>query len=415
MTSENLEQLGDTQNKLYWIQQAIDHIDQRKDAYQFSVFENVEVVERGNRRFEIDMVIVGANKILIVEVKNILGIVQANDKDWYVMRNGKQHLVRNPLWSLAHRQRVLYSKLKERISSKKLPGNIEGILLLTNVKEEDFTNNQSSNRYSQYRNLKLLFGLKELESYLNELSSKERDPESDTLLTNTLVELTGKNPTIFPLNKSETQTFTITIELNQVYQDFTQVRVSKESGFSFRTLTQTLGPYLLSIEQLQHVIDKLNGRSPTDIRILAIRYGSISVDVTGGIRDTIELILNNIVPWRREHYKKMKELEVTQKGVEIKQKEVEIEQIKASVESEMIQANDKARLVQAQAQKQELENQKMQLEIIKLALEVAKQVRPNIPEEQHMLYAMRMLGPVDLLAKSPLEIVDLKTIGDDGG
>ena len=190
---------------------------------------------------------------------------------------------------------------------------------------------------------------------------------------------------------------------------FLEDRHNLASAFSPAYLSTTVMPYLEAVTNIQHVIDEIHGRPPTAINILAVRHGSIAVDITGGIRDTVELILDTVVPWRRENYRTFKQLETAQKEVEIQQKEVEIEQAKAKLVAEAEEAIHKARLVQAQVQKQELENQKMQIEIMRLALEMVGDVKPGLSQEERLLFAMKMLDPTRLIATSPLEIIGLET------
>jgi seryl-tRNA synthetase len=169
-------------------------------------------------------------------------------------------------------------------------------------------------------------------------------------------------------------------------------------------------PYLAALTDIQHVVDEIHGRPPTDIKILAIQYGSVTADITGGIRDTVELILDLVVRWRRENKKRLADLEAAQKEVEIKQKEIEVEQARVAMDSDAEQAADKARLAKAQADELELKNQQLQLELMKLTLEIVEQVKPDLPGEQKLLYAMKMVDSTRLIAMSPLELVDVEEI-----
>jgi hypothetical protein len=180
----------------------------------------------------------------------------------------------------------------------------------------------------------------------------------------------------------------------------------KTYGFSINYLSKYILPYINAISELNSVIDEINGRSPTNIEILAIRKGSVTVDITGGIRDTFELIFDNIVPWRRENHKKLKQAEA-------EQKEADAKKAHATIEGETEKIEAEAELLRAQVEKQKLENQKTQLEIMKLTIDMLKQIAPNLTEERRLLYAMKLYDPVKLIALSPLELTDVKNIEGD--
>lgn len=138
------------------------------------------------------------------------------------------------------------------------------------------------------------------------------------------------------------------------------------------------------------------------------------MDITGGIRDTVELVLDQVVPWRKENKKKLAELAAKQKELELAQKEAEVVQARINVINEAKQAGDRGRLVQVQVKEQELKNQKvqlenqqMQLEMMQLALDMVERVNPEMEDRQKMLYAMKMIDPIRLVALSPLEIMEI--------
>lgn len=207
-------------------------------------------------------------------------------------------------------------------------------------------------------------------------------------------------------------------------------------GFLPDYLATAVLPYISALIQIHHVIDEIHGRSPADIKILGIRYGSVSVDLTGGIRDTVELLLDTVVSWRRENKKKLADLELAEKETELRKKKVEVEQARAALPREAKQAEEaaertaaetlkleaeaqkveaEARLLNEQAQKQQLDNQKIQLEIMQLTLEMITRIAPDLPEEKRLLYAIKMVDPVRLIATSPLEIVEAKMVADEKG
>lgn len=184
------------------------------------------------------------------------------------------------------------------------------------------------------------------------------------------------------------------------------------NGFSPDYLVNTIIPYVSALTALQHVIDEIHNRSPSQIKVLGIRYGSVSIDATDDIRETVELVLDIVVPWRRENKMRLFELETHQKELELKQKEVVVEQSKVALSNESTQSDDKTRLLRVQTHKQELENQKTQLKIMKLVLEIIDKVKTDLPEDRRLFYALKVLDPARILATSPLELTAVEMIED---
>lgn len=183
-------------------------------------------------------------------------------------------------------------------------------------------------------------------------------------------------------------------------------------GFSPTDFSESILPWIDAVIQMKHCLDEIRNCPPTDVRILAIRYSSVSIDLTGGIRDTIQLILDNIVPWRVKNEKERKRLNRRKQEMEIMQKEVEIGRAEAALEDEQQQSADRARLIKAQADRLELENRKLQLETDHLALDILGQIAPDLTPEQRLGYFKRMVEPTHLLATSSLELVSFRALDD---
>lgn len=205
-----------------------------------------------------------------------------------------------------------------------------------------------------------------------------------------------------------------------------------ENGFALDAITKIILPYLDSLFQIQHTLDTLAERLPSDLRILGIYQGSVTVDVTGGIRDTAELIRDEVTPWRRRVAKELAELAVKEKEIELKQKEIELNKAKATLKQDKAQAelervqleaaaaktaaeaqkiSAEAQLLQMQAAQQALSNQKIQLELATIMLNLLEQKAPNLGEEKRLLFAMQMMGPIQLIATSPLVLDAFAEVG----
>lgn len=197
-------------------------------------------------------------------------------------------------------------------------------------------------------------------------------------------------------------------------------------GFTLNYLNTVVIPYIDAFLQVQHILDEIKEREPTDIRILGIRYGSVTIDVTAGVRETIEIVLDMIVPWRRKNQRMLAELEVSEKEIDLKKKrheiaiakstlrletkQAEIENIKA--EAEHLKLLAETRKIEAETRQQELANQKTQIEVLHLTLETISKTAPNLTDEQRLYYAMKLVDPTRLIATSPLELVNVQVMGD---
>lgn len=199
---------------------------------------------------------------------------------------------------------------------------------------------------------------------------------------------------------------------------------AEQMGFTPLYLTQIVVPYLDAIISIQGVIDQITGNRSSEVRILGISYGSVNVDVTGGIKETVELLMDTLVPWRRENKRKLADLELSDRELELKKKRSEIELAKSNLKLENKQAEveaqnaeaertkllAEARKLEAETRQQEIANQKSQLELLQLTLDMLKKTAPNLPEEQRLFYAMRLIDPTRVIATSPLELVSVQVV-----
>jgi hypothetical protein len=155
-------------------------------------------------------------------------------------------------------------------------------------------------------------------------------------------------------------------------------------------------PYLLAVADLQRIIDEIQEHPTAEVTIQVIKQGSISVSL-GGADGAIETIKNTIIPWRRKHQAEMARI-AEQKG------QVEIEIAKATV----LEIRARAELARAETKLKQAEEentrQETQLDRARLGLEVMKQIQPNMTEEQKLACFTQLLGPLEVLVDSSLEI-----------
>lgn len=187
--------------------------------------------------------------------------------------------------------------------------------------------------------------------------------------------------------------------------------------FNSAYLTRDVLPFINAFTEIQNIIDEIKGRSPTNIEILAIRKGSVTVDITGGIRDTVELVMDLIVPYRRKTKKRQAELDVATKEIEVKQKEADLKKAQATLEADSEQANvdvEKSQAEVALLRQQErelaLKNKKQELELFELTLAMVDKIKDDLPDSERLYYATKLLDPTRLIATSPLELISAEPI-----
>lgn len=191
----------------------------------------------------------------------------------------------------------------------------------------------------------------------------------------------------------------------------------QELALSLDYLRRQCIPYLDSFVIIKNTIDEIKGHVASPIEILAIRKGSVTVDITGGIRDTVELVMDLIVPYRRKTKKRQAELDVDAKAIEVKKKEVELKKAQATLETDTEQANvdvEKGQVEVALLRQQErelaLKNKKQELELFELTLAMVDKIKDDLPDSERLYYATKLLDPTRLIATSPLELISAQPI-----
>ena len=207
-----------------------------------------------------------------------------------------------------------------------------------------------------------------------------------------------------------------------------------DNGLTPSYFCEIIIPYIDALVKLQHVVDEMQNQPLTEVRLLGIYHGTVTVDLTGGLRDTANIVLDLIIPWRRQNQKKLAEIETIGKEFELKQKEVEIEQIKSIMLHEGEKAKDESLrseaesakilaeakkleadtlLIEAQARELAIKNRVAELKYMDLALAMIDKMKPNMSESERFYFAMKVVDPMRLLATSPLEIVNMELVDTD--
>lgn len=194
--------------------------------------------------------------------------------------------------------------------------------------------------------------------------------------------------------------------------DITSVKLKTDDGSLYGGPTPdylggTITPYVRAVAQIQGVIDRLTGQEGGEVRIAAMTRGSLDISFDGAAR-AIEVLLDTIVPWRRENAKTIAKLNE-------QEKQATVLKIQAEAEAESENAAAKAR---EEVRKLQLENEKLQVELhekrIDLALKVIDKLNPELPQAQKIGYVIQLLEPIKVITESPLQLVDSSGDGSEG-
>jgi len=176
-------------------------------------------------------------------------------------------------------------------------------------------------------------------------------------------------------------------------------------------LTDTLGPYLAAIAEIQNIINEIQGKEHREVVIESIvQQSPISVSLDGASQ-AVQVVTDTVVPWRRKHAQEMARLATLEKQAEIESKKAEVLEKRARAAKDRAEAGRlvaEAAKQREEAERMKLENEKLRVELhratIQLALDILAQVAPNLPETEKIAYTVRLLAPLDTIVSSELEI-----------
>jgi hypothetical protein len=191
------------------------------------------------------------------------------------------------------------------------------------------------------------------------------------------------------------------------------VREAPPPRLTPRYLLDVVAPYLDAVAELEQIVSSAPAKEPAEIWIRSMSQASpVSVRIDGVV-EAIELILDSVIPWRREHAKKMAELAERKQEAEIAMYQADAQEKRARARRERAEAHQAEedllgpqRL--AKLKKMELENEERRLELerarINLAFEIVDKLEPDAPEERRVSIALRLIKPLGVLTGSPLEV-----------
>ena len=124
-----------------------------------------------------------------------------------------------------------------------------------------------------------------------------------------------------------------------------------------------------------------------------------------GVSEATKTIQELVIPWRREHAKKIAKLERLEKLAKIKALNADISVKEASLEQESFEKEN------LDLERRRLENDKLRLEVeesrINLALKIIDRLNLKIPDEQRIMYVMKLLEPLGILTSSNLNLAEI--------
>jgi len=197
-----------------------------------------------------------------------------------------------------------------------------------------------------------------------------------------------------------------------VLGEYGQVLTTRDARpFTPNMLQKQVEPYISALSTIQHIADDLHGYHRREIRIRVIKQESpLDINLEGASQ-AIDSLKEDVIPWRRRNAQKIAELRAKETEAEIDKKRAETIEIRANATKESAEAERlraEAAKVRAECQKQEVEIEKARFELngmkLKLALEIVSKLKPDLPEDDKLLHALRMVKAIGTLGMSELEM-----------
>jgi len=186
--------------------------------------------------------------------------------------------------------------------------------------------------------------------------------------------------------------FTAQAELSRLQESPppTLLRVTTGELLNAETLRDSVVPTLLAFENVEGARNIARGREPRATISSISQDSPIAINLTG-IKETVQLILEYAIPWRRQHAERLSELE-------IRKRECEIEK-----------AEQENTLHGFERERRQLDLAKLQFEVARSKWELAeimmKEIDPDhqLRGEARQEALRRVLAGIDQLANTRLE------------
>lgn len=168
---------------------------------------------------------------------------------------------------------------------------------------------------------------------------------------------------------------------------------------------------MIAVGDMQAIIDNVLGRQHNKVLIKSITQNSpigISLD---GVSETIQLIVDYVVPSKRKHAEIMAEYARREKQYEIEKKRIEIHEINFNSiknKQEIEKSSIEIEKMRVEAEKLRIDNEKARLELagikINLASDILAKVAPNLSETERLTHLFRLLPVIETIVASDVEI-----------
>lgn len=193
---------------------------------------------------------------------------------------------------------------------------------------------------------------------------------------------------------------------DELLQEYSNVEVifSENKQLTPRLLSFQISPFIIAIEEIQHIIDEIEGRQPREVRIKVIAQNSpISVSLDG-VAGAAGLIQDSVIPWRRKHHETMARLIEQEKLIDIENKKAEILAKRAQTAKE-----------REETRKLQLENEQLRLQVqkekVRLAIDVLQQLGPHLSETEKATYLIRLVPSLETIIINQFEVSFSKSAG----
>ena len=228
----------------------------------------------------------------------------------------------------------------------------------------------------------------------------------------------------FPIIETEIKKILEITKYDDSVREYTNICLRTElcTQLTPNFLGLTVYPYLMAVSSIQKIINQINKSDENEVEIKSInKYNPLNVSLKGATQ-TVNLISENVIPWRRKHAKAMAKYFEIEKKVEIESKKADILNKRANIlktkaETEKLKTDaevdrQKSEKLRLESEKQRLENEKENLDLhrskIQLALDFISQIAPNLQETEKITYLIQLLPQIDILITSELELDVIK-------
>jgi hypothetical protein len=151
-------------------------------------------------------------------------------------------------------------------------------------------------------------------------------------------------------------------------------------------------PFLAGIDILNRALQRAHGSDATPLTLVSLRQRTpVEVNLEGVARETLEILRDDLVPWRKDHNKKMAALDAREREAEAAWKEAQTEEAREAVEAKRIE-NARARF--------QLGSEKLDY-----ALGLAARLAPNATPGEQMQLALQITAAVDKIAPAELTLL----------